>query len=212
MQWLTPPARRTVDPMAIKPAKKVPARAKQQPPVVAIVLDTETTGLLKHPAAKKELQPRIIEFGAVLIDSRGRELDSYDVLIFPDQEIDDEITSITGITNEQLNGAPRFPAVFKKIKKMIEKATVMIAHNLPFDKGMLLRELTLMNAEVTWPRYALCTVQENVHVYGHRVKLKDLYKDVIGKPLAQKHRALDDCRALAEIVTREKYLDSFVAR
>lgn len=192
------------------PAKK--KQVKKQPPVVAIVLDTETTGLLKHPAAKAELQPRIIEFGAVLIDQRGKELDSYDVLIFPDQAIDAEITSITGITNEQLNGAPRFPAVFKKIKQMLGKADVMIAHNLPFDKGVLVREIGLMKGSVVWPRHELCTVQENVHVYGHRVKLKDLYKNVIGKPLAQKHRALDDCRALAEIVIAENYLDSFAAR
>lgn len=176
----------------------------------AAVIDLETTGLLKHPRSNKKLRPKCIEFGAVVIDENGRQLDSMEQLIYPGQKITETITKITGITNEDLAGKPYFAAVAKDIVRLIKSCDVLIAHNLPFDKGVLEIEFDQINISPTWPKIDLCTVQENVPIYGYRIKLKDLYRDVTGKSWTQNHRALDDCMALAEVVMEEGYLDRII--
>jgi len=178
----------------------------------AAIIDLETTGLLKHPRAKAITQPRCIEFGAVVINHKGEQLDTMSQLIYPDQKIESVITKITGITNNDLKGKPRFAEVYEDITKLICSCDAVIAHNLPFDKGVLYREFAMLWLEtgakdLVWPAIQLCTVQENVPVYGYRIKLKDLYKDVTGQSWTQKHRALDDCKALAEVVIQEGYLE-----
>lgn len=176
----------------------------------ALVFDTETTGLIKHPDAKPELQPKIVEFGGVLIDSKGVEIDSFETLINPGRAIPEETIKVHGITDEMVKDEPSFLEVQPKIAALFKQADIMVAHNLSFDTGMLLLELEeigLMN--FPWPALNFCTVQENVGYYGYRVKLVDLYSDVLGIPLVQNHRAIDDCRALIDIIIEAGYLERY---
>ena len=176
--------------------------------MLAFIFDTETTGLPKHRRAKINLQPRIIEFGALLIDEDGNEHEEMNVLLDPEQEIEPIITKITGITQDQLDGQAKFIEVLPRIMLMAAKADIIIAHNLPFDESLLQFELQRCGQDkFPWPRIKLCTVQENRDAWGKRPKLTELYERVIGKPLAQTHRAIDDCRALAEIVIKENYIE-----
>lgn len=173
----------------------------------AAVIDLETTGLLKHPRAKPKVQPRCIEFGAVVIDAAGNQLDTMSILINPEQKLESIITKITGLTDKDLKGQPVFADILDDIASLIEGCDMVIAHNLPFDKGVLDWEFGWLGVAIDWPAIQFCTVQENVSVYGYRVKLKDLYRDVTGRSWKQTHRALDDCMALAEIVVTEGYLE-----
>jgi len=173
---------------------------------VAIV-DCETTGLLRHPRAKPALQPRVIEFGAIIINAAGERLDAMSQLFNPEQDLEAIITKITGLTDADLCEQPKFAQLAEDVSRFISGCDVIIAHNLPFDKGVLELEFQRLGIQCDWPKIQLCTVQENAPVYGYRVKLKDLYADVMGQPLAQTHRALDDCEALAHIVTTEGYLE-----
>lgn len=173
----------------------------------AAVFDTETTGLLKHPRAKDEAQPRCIEFGAVVVDEHGVQHDELELLIDPGERLDPVITKITGITDSDLKGKPRFAEVADRIEQLLTSCDAVVAHNLPFDYGVMEREFHLLGRELRWPDIQLCTVQENVPVYGYRVKLKDLYRDVTGETWHQGHRALDDCKRLAEVVVTEGYLE-----
>ncbi len=176
----------------------------------AAIIDLETTGLLMHPAAKPQTQPRCIEFGAVVINTAGKELETMSQLIYPEQKLEPIITKITGLTDEDLKDKPIFEHVATDIMQLIGWCDVVIAHNLPFDKGVLEWEFGLLHTTFKWPAIQLCTVQENVSVYGYRVKLKDLYRDVTGNSWTQQHRALDDCMALAEIVVTEGYLEALL--
>lgn len=173
----------------------------------AAIIDTETTGLLKHPSTKPELQPRIIEFGCVIVEDGKIKGKGYSQLIYPDEEVTEEITRITGITNDMLKGQPTFDKVYKKINAVLAGCDAIVAHNLPFDSGMLVREFALINKPLALPKIQLCTVQENMSVYGYRIKQKDLYEKVMGKKQGKAHRALDDCLALAEIVIKAGYLE-----
>lgn len=168
--------------------------------MTAVVFDTETTGLVKHPRAKDSVQPAIIEFGACLVE-RGEIVDEIDILINPGYALPPKITKITGLTDEVLSGEPRFPEVVARIRPFFERADVMVAHNLPFDKGMLSLDLARagMLADWPWPPGAYCTVQEHAEFWGYRPNLQKLYQWYFGEPLDQSHRALDDVHALVRV-------------
>ena len=166
-----------------------------------LIFDTETTGLTLHPRAKDEFQPRIIEWGGLLVDGHGTELKELDVLINPKQPLSADITRITGLTDKDLVAAPAFAAVAKQLREFFAAADVLIAHNLPFDHTMM--ELELRRAHLLddwpWPKLNMCTVQEHAEEWGYRPKLTELYSFYTGHPLAQSHRALDDVRALKAV-------------
>lgn len=173
----------------------------------ALVFDTETTGLPLHPDAKPELQPKIIEFGAALVDQDYNVLETMNVLINPDQPLEAIITKITGLTDEDLQDQPPFSAFLPDIRAMFAKADAMIAHNLPFDSTLLELELERLGCtDFPWPRLKICTTQECYEEWGRRPKLLELYEEVTGEPLAQTHRALDDVMALVEVVKRKEIL------
>lgn len=167
--------------------------------MINLIWDTETTGLAKHPLARDNVQPRIIEWAGILVDEKGNKLDEYVQMINPGIEIENVITDITGITNEMLIGKPTFKEVYEPILAFMKRAHQIIAHNLPFDWTMLTLELDRINVPHPQFELMLCTVQEHIHQYGYRPKLTILYEQYMGKPLHQTHRALDDVEALAEI-------------
>lgn len=176
--------------------------------MISLVFDTETTGLPKHPNAKDGVQPRIIEFAAALVDERGEVLDTVDRLINPGMPLEAIITKITGLTDEILADEHPFPVVLPDIAAFFRRADRMIAHNLPFDSTLLEMELARHGIEeFPWPRDALCTVQEHAEEWGRRPKLKELYEHYMGKPLDQKHRALDDVLALVDVCRESGVLE-----
>lgn len=165
-----------------------------------LIFDTETTGLPLHPSAKDEVQPRIIEWGGCLVNSKGEILDELDILINPGMTIPPRITEITGITDADVKWQPRFSKAAKTIRGYFEKADALIAHNLPFDKSMMTLEIARNNIkDWPWPNVQICTVQEHAEAWGRRPKLLELYEHHTGNKLAQTHRALDDVHALLEI-------------
>lgn len=177
-----------------------------------IAFDTETTGLPKHPDAKPATQPRIIEFGAALIDSDCNVIETLQLLVNPGVKLEPIITKITGLTDEDLIDEPAFPEVYPQIRDLFAKADGVLAHNLPFDHFLVELELARHGlSDFVWPRYKICTVQENLPAWGRRPKLTELYKDLHDKPLAQTHRALDDVMAMVENIKQQEILNVYVS-
>lgn len=181
----------------------------------ALVFDTETTGLLLPSTADLKDQPRIIEVGLILIVLEPK-MDFNDQfvpkirsekswLINPGVPLTDEITKITGIKEDDLRGKPSFAEVLPEIIDVFIGAHQFIAHNMPFDLGMLVTELRRLGREHSFPfpPDQLCTVSAYAHLKGHNLKLPDLWKHIMGTEMKQTHRALEDARALAEIVIKE---------
>lgn len=170
-----------------------------------IVFDTETTGLTLHPRAPVEKQPRMIEFGAVLLDERGETVEEASMLCNPQIPITEEITKITGLTDADVRDAPIFAALVPQLRRLFSEARCVMAHNLPFDRAIIRGEL--MRAFVLdfpWPAQEICTVQLYADQWGRNPRLVELYAAVMGRPLAQTHRALDDVRAMIEIIRKER--------
>lgn len=164
------------------------------------VHDWETTGLTKHPDAPLSIQPRGIEFAGVITD--GVEiLDEVEFICNPGIEIEEVITKITGLTNDDLVKQPYFDHFVPKLKDYFGQADIAVSHNLSFDRAITtydLRRIDLTLEDINWPKIEICTVEQVFQQFGRRVSLQDLYKMYVG-PYVQKHRALDDVRLLTQV-------------
>ncbi|MHB1285119.1 MAG: 3'-5' exonuclease [Leptospirales bacterium] len=98
-------------------------------------LDVETTGLLRDPEA------RIIEI-AFSSWEKGKSVGKFSSLVRGADVVSPEITKINGISSEMLNDAPSFEEVWKECRDFFLDS-ILVAHNLTFDVGMMNRELLL---------------------------------------------------------------------
>ena len=167
-----------------------------------LVFDTETTGLPLHPDAPLSKQPKIVELGAALLNSRGEVVETLSQLVHPGENLSEEITRITGIKNEDLVGAPPFKDAVPILRHIFQQAFAVFAHNLPFDKKLLMFDLKRASCDEAfpWPPIEYCTIGLHRSIWGRNMKLTELYQHVMAKPLPQTHRALDDVMALVEVV------------
>ena len=98
-----------------------------------ILFDTETTG--------NQEEDRIIQVGAMIVNSKG-EVDVYDELCSCDIPIKIEAMEVHGITPDLIENKPPFikTKFYSKLQELNNPNNYLIAHNLPFDLGMLKKE------------------------------------------------------------------------
>lgn len=163
----------------------------------ALIFDTETTGLVTNRAVRLDKQPEVTEFYGCIIDLKKPDkiIEELNTLVKPNGPIPDEIAKKTGITNEMVKDAPPFSSVMPKIKTIISKAPLVVAHNFSFDKDMIEIELQRNNENITWPR-CICTVEATIHITGFRLSLTALHEKLFGEPFKGAHRAKADVLAL----------------
>lgn len=171
-----------------------------------IIFDTETTGLLKPSAAPLADQPQIIELGALVIEN-GNIIEERTWLFNPGVPLPAIITKITGLTDADLATKPAFGECWDDIALAFYGCDALIAHNAQFDIGMLTNEFARLSKGFTLPKKVICTVQAYRHLFNKFPKLTELYQLILKKPLEQKHRAIDDCMALYEILKADKFFD-----
>jgi len=157
---------------------------------VGVLLDVETTGL----DAKTD---EVIELGMVKFaycpDGRvAHVIDSFGSLNEPANSISAEITTLTGITNEMVAGK-RIDAA--AVSTFAYDANIVIAHNANFDRKF---------AERYWPelehKHWGCSATE-IDWRGHGYEGSRLGYLLMGAGLFHTaHRAVDDCRALLEVL------------
>jgi DNA polymerase III epsilon subunit-like protein len=169
-----------------------------------IIFDSETTGLINHASAPLDTQPEIIEVGALKLDDKTLdEIGALSYLVKPKRfPLPVKITEITGITDAHLLGEQAFARRLPELRAFFRGEETVVAHNCSYDVGMMVLELRRLDAvhKFPWPWVQLCTVELNMDVKGYRLKLGDLYEIATGRKPAVAHRAIDDCRTLAEIV------------
>ena len=94
-----------------------------------VVFDTETTGF--NPG----LGDSMIEIGGVKLKN-GEVVDRFDELINPGHHIDEQITAVTDISDDDVKDADNEENVTKRFKEWIGNLP-LVAHNARFDKNML---------------------------------------------------------------------------
>jgi len=167
-------------------------RAQSAFPNLAVLVDTETTGL-------RHAQDEIIEIGAVgfTYDDDGVIGDVvgvYSGLRQPSGPIPAEITRLTGITDEMVAGQNIDLDI---LNALIEPADLVIAHNAAFDRPFC-EKLSPAFVSKAWA----CSVTEirwadlgfEGNKLGYLVGQSGLFHEG--------HRAADDCHALLEVLAR----------
>ena len=168
-----------------------------------IVFDLETTGLPKAEGSDLDLQPRIIEFGAIKVtDGTFEEMERIEFMCNPGHSLDPKITKITGITDEDLKDKKPFIAHFEELSRWFLGQRSLAAHNLSFDRKILRYELERIDKVTKFPCpfNHICTVEIGQGVWGKMRKLGDIHLEVTGNEIKNAHRSLADVEATIEIL------------
>ena len=176
-----------------------------------IVFDLETTGLPKAEGSDLDMQPRIIEFGAIKVDDDLEEVDRLEFFCNPGHELDPQIIKITNITDDMLKDKKPFIAHYKDLCEFFIGQREIVAHNLPFDRKVLRFELERVDklTKFPWPIEHICTVEVGQQVWGKMRKLGDIYEELFGFKIENAHRSINDVKATIEILKwykKEKHL------
>ncbi|WP_322806050.1 helicase C-terminal domain-containing protein [Thermanaerothrix sp.] len=145
-----------------------------------VALDLETTGT--DPA-----RDAIIEIGVVRFNGPRVE-ETWSTLVNPGRPIPPAITQLTGINDLMVRDAPPLHAVLPRLERFVGDA-VVVGHNIGFDLGFLRRQgaLTLVEAVDTYELAAILMPAASRYNLGSLGQL-------LGIPLPNSHRALDDAR------------------
>lgn len=161
-----------------------------------VSIDLETTGL--NPKYDK-----IIEIGAVKIIG-GREVDRFESLINPGRQIEERITELTGIKNEDLIDAPYIEEVYPKLLEFLEELP-LLGHSILFDYSFLKKEA--VNNKLVFEKNGIDTLKiarKYLDSLEHR-NLGFLCQH-FEIPI-HAHRALEDAMATAKLY--EKLVEQF---
>ncbi len=175
-----------------------------------LFFDTETTGVPKNykaPVSDLNNWPRLVQLAWLLTDDKGQEINHGEHIVKPNGfTIPAEAAKIHGISTElaMQEGVDLKFAVDAIVADM-QKAKVLIAHNVQFDEKILGAELLRIgyqNHLDSKPRK--CTMQSSTNYcklpgpYGFKwPKLQELHQKLFSETFDGAHRALTDVRACA---------------
>ena len=152
-----------------------------------VVFDLETTGL-------DVMNNGITEIGAVKIVG-GKITEQFTTLIKPDYRISEEITNITGITEEMVKDSPKISTVIPDFIKFIEGA-ILVAHNAEFDTKFIKRFATAEEYEIN---NKVMDTMDLAHATLPTLRKFDLHTIADHFGIAfRHHRALSDAYATSE--------------
>ena len=164
-----------------------------------IILDSETTGLLKPTLAESSQQPFITELYCCKVTNDFKLIDEFNHLIKPPIPIPEIITKITGIDDAMLAGKPSFVEIYDELCDFFLGEDILVAHNASFDVGVIHWELFRLDKEkqFPWPKNHICTVEKSFGIKNRRLKLSQLHEMATGKShIEGAHRAKEDVMAL----------------
>lgn len=158
-----------------------------------VVVDVETTGT-SHGRGD-----RVTEVAAVLVEG-GDVTDGFHSLINPERPIPWRITTLTGISDDMVVGAPTFRDVAEQLAEVL-RGRIFVAHNAPFDWGFLGMEFARVGRADVLDGVPLCTVRLARRLLAHLPRRNlDAVAMHYGVQIESRHRALGDARATALVL------------
>ena len=113
-----------------------------------ISIDLETTGL--NPK-----QDKIIEIGAIKVMD-GRKADTFSTFVNPGRKLEERITELTGITQEQVDAAPEIENVLPQLLEFLEELP-LLGHRILFDYSFLKK--AAVNQKFTFEKQGIDTLR-----------------------------------------------------
>lgn len=172
-----------------------------------LFFDLETTGLPKTKGFRKYYDPweleyyepsRMIEIGYIITDNDGKEIKRNSFLVKPDGfEIKNSF--IHGIEQEtaENDGLP-INQVFDEVLKDFENVSTIVAHNIHFDRNILLSECCRYENKDLYTKIKDCEYKCTMAMGQDYMELKkypklvELYKYLFNENFEQEHRSMSD--------------------
>ena len=162
-------------------------------------LDVETTGTDKKNDKIIEIALRLIKFNK----KNGKILSfqqSYQSFQDPEEKITEEITKITGITNDMVDG---HNINWDTISIIFEQSEFIVAHNASFDRSFIDRYLNISKNkiwacsinDINWFERGFTKQGQELLCYWH-----GFYYD--------SHRAMNDVNALIHLLSHDSYKEN----
>jgi len=156
------------------------------------VVDVETTGMYAE-------FNRVMDIGVVKI-KKGKVIEEWETLINPQQVIPRYITSFTKISKSHVRNKKEFSHFAPKVDVLL-KESVFVAHNVYFDYWFLWFEMKRAGFSFNLPK--LCTVMLGRKLTpGLASANLDSLADSYGIRIENRHRALPDAKAAADLLVR----------
>ncbi len=157
-----------------------------------VVFDIETTGL-------SPITCKITEIGAVLVKN-DEVLAVFNTFVDPETPIPEEITKLTGISDDMVQGAPKTKEAIQMFLDFIGDR-MLVAHNASFDISFIRKAAA--DHDLTFTNAYLDTVSMSRFVNPDLKKHKlDAIADYFGLGDFNHHRASDDAEMCARIFYR----------
>lgn len=151
-----------------------------------VFVDIETTG-------GSYRNSRVLEVAAIRYEN-GEVTKEYTSLINPQTHIPTSITSLTGIREMDIVGAPIFMDIADELAEIMQDA-IFVAHNVRFDYSFLKQEFAMVG--INFSPKLFCTVRLSRYLYaqrkGHSLAVLIERHRI---PVLDRHRALADARAI----------------
>lgn len=155
-----------------------------------VAFDLETTG-------KFVKWDEITEISAVKVVN-GKVLDKFTSLVKSNRKISEEISKLTGITNEMVANAPEINSVLIEFLKFINGYD-LVGHNIAkFDMKFLDKYLVRMGKSISCKIYDTLKLSKIYFKGMESYKLTELAK-ILDIEHTNDHRALSDAEATAEL-------------
>lgn len=165
-----------------------------------VSIDLETTGL--NPK-----RDRIIEIGAIRVE-QGQIVEEFSTFVDPGRKLEERITELTGIRDEDLADAPQLDEVFPQLLEFMGELP-LLGHSILFDYSFLKK--AAVDRKITFERSAVDTLQV-ARKYLPELPHRNLgYLCQYYEIPHHAHRALEDAKAtdrlfrkLAELFYQEE--------
>ncbi len=140
---------------------------------------------------------------ALTVVRNSQVADEFYTLIKPEGDFFWRNVQIHGIHEKDVADAPKFPEVWGHIAPFFQRDRLVVAHNAPFDVGVLRQTLAHYGIQV--PEYlSLDTVKTSKQFYPQLPNHKlDTLCRALDIELQHHHNALDDSLACANILLAE---------
>ena len=175
-----------------------------------LFFDTETTGIprnYKAPASEFKNWPRLVQIAWLLADEQANQIASAQYIVKPDGfTIPKDATKVHGITTEMaVQNGTDLKSILTTIEPSIEKASVLVAHNMQFDEKILGAEfLRAGRPNFVESKERRCTMQATTNYcrlpgpHGYKwPTLQELHMKLFNETFKGAHQALIDVHACA---------------
>lgn len=184
-----------------------------------IVVDLETTGLLKPDTKDPEQQPGIVQIGmAKIMPINGAISNGFAILntaswlIDPEKPVwDEDSIKVHGITKEDVAGKPTLFAVLPELCNWFLGEDTWVGFNTEFDRKVLFYALARLSREgyFPWPSKdwdVMKIAKPVLNIAGKRdikhPSLVECHLELTGVNYANAHDALADVRATVECLSK----------